>query len=90
MSRISDTPPVGLRATRKGDVLVRVSWVAAGLLDVPGGWVVMPMREAAHLGVRAGLMGQADRSDPLPRGKRIALQRLAAQITARMLGAVEC
>ena len=89
MSRISDTPPARLRAGR-GQVLVRISSAASELIGARAGWQCVGLRRASLLCVRAGLMGQASRKHPLPRGKRIALQRLAAQITARMLEAVEC
>lgn len=86
--RISDTPPVRLRAGR-GQVLVRISSAAAELLGERAGWQRLGLRRASLLSVRAGLMGQASRAHPLPRGQRIALQRLVAQITVRMVEAVK-
>ncbi len=69
---------------RSEGIKVRISETAAEHMQVEPGWRVMSRAEATTGLWFCEMLAVPDRSDPMPRGHRIALQALARQLRPRL------
>lgn len=76
--------PVGMRTLNAGYVAIHLSPRAAELLGDYAGWHTLTRKAARLLAEACENRGQADRSDPMAPGARIALQGLGRQIRHRL------
>ena len=76
--------PVGLRTLNAGFVAIHLSPRAAELLGDHAGWQTLSRKTARLLAEACENRGQADGSEPMAPGARIALQGLARQIRHRL------